>query len=604
MSDDIDQQQFDAWAEANPSEVIDVPGEPIGGSELPDIAYAHGQTDAANAARFVDHHHSELLHVPQWRRWLSWDGQRWRDDHGVGVLQRAKRYAGDLWRHLKKIAPDVDRNELAKIVTAIKAANQTAKIHAYLELAAVDERIVCPVDDLNSDPTLLNVVNGTIDLTTGELRNHNSADRITQLAQCAYDSDAACPRWLETIDLILQSDPDLIRYVQQLLGYSLSGDTGEHILPIAFGTGCNGKSTIWNVVAEVLGDYATLATDDLLMGDKHNHPTEKAALYQKRFVAISEPQKNSRLKESRVKELTGDRMITARRMHEDFWSFERTHTFWLSTNHLPRIDGTDEGIWRRVKLLPFSVDLRDKVTPIADFDRWLLQNEGRGIMAWLVRGYLDYAQNGLVEPDCVAAATTDYRNNSDPLGEFLDEYCVIVPDGAVVATELFRVYSETHKGRWTQTGFGRAMAERFEKVRETHGEHRNRTIYKGVRLREIGEDFGSPTTNRDSQETLENKGLRTVAHSCSTPQRDLANSIEDRNNYAQLCASGSDDAKSDPDSVNQIAFEDEGNGDCQHEWQDSAESDGLTRRFCQLCSAFAGFVLADGTVTGELPPRE
>ena len=113
---------------------------------------------------------------------------------------------------------------------------------------------------------------------------------------------------------------------------------------------------------DVLGDYASLANDELLMGEKQNHPTEKAALYQKRFVAISEPERSSKLRESRVKELTGDRMITARRMHEDFWTFSRTHTFWLSTNHLPRINGTDEGIWRRVKLIPFSVDFEQDGT--------------------------------------------------------------------------------------------------------------------------------------------------------------------------------------------------------------------------------------------------
>lgn len=317
------------------------PPESTGDKEdLTDIAFPSGQTDSAHATRFVDAYHRELLYVPPWKKWLSWDGTRWADDNGVGVLQRAKRYGQSLWAELGKFAPEMGRDDLAKIVTAIKQANQTSKIRSYLDLAAVDERVVCPVDELNSDPSLLNVANGTIDLETGKLRPHNPADRITQLANVAYDPDATCPQWERTLSLVFDGDGDLIRYVQKLLGYSISGDTGEHILPIAYGKGCNGKSTVWNLVTDLLGEYATLANDELLLGDKSNHPTEKAALYQMRFAAISEPERNSSLREARVKELTGDRTVTARPMHEDFWSFQRTHTFWLSTNHLPRIDGT------------------------------------------------------------------------------------------------------------------------------------------------------------------------------------------------------------------------------------------------------------------------
>lgn len=450
---------------------------------LPDIAGTRGQTDAANATRFVDEFHRELIHVPPWRKWLSWDGSRWAEDAGVGVMQRAKRYAEDLWNHLPRIAKHLDEGDLAKVVTFIKGTNQTQKIHSFLTLASVDERVVCPVDELNSDPTLLNVANGTIDLTTGKLRPHNPADRITQLANVVYDPDAKCPEWENTLDLIFNFDPELTRYVQRLLGYSISGDTGEHVLPIAWGKGNNGKSTVWNVVADLLGDYASLANEDLLMGEKNSHPTDKCGLYQKRFVAISEPEKNSKLKESRVKELTGDRFITARRMKEDFWTFQRTHTFWLSTNYLPRIDGTDEGIWRRVKLIPFAVDLREKVEVKTDFDTWLVKNEGPGILAWLVRGYLGYRNNGFAEPLAVTNATSVYRGDSDPLGDFLDDYCIIESDAEETSKELFRVYKDLHGGKWTQTGFGKAMAERFKKDRPDAGNNRKKTVYLGVRLR-------------------------------------------------------------------------------------------------------------------------
>lgn len=509
--------------------------------DLPSIAYVHGQTDSAHAARFIDGYHRELLYVPPWKKWLSWDGSRWSDDAGVGVLQRAKRYCNARWQDIAKIAPHVDRDDLAKVVTAIKAVNQTPRIKSFLELAAVDERVVCAVDELNTDPTLLNVANGTIDLTAGTLRQHNPADRITQLANVVYDPAAKCPEWERTLALIFDGDTELIRYVQRLLGYSISGDTGEHILPIAWGKGCNGKSTIWNVVTELLGDYATLANDELLLGEKSNHPTEKADLYQKRFVPISEPERGASLRESRVKELTGDRVVKARRMHENFWTCQRTHTFWLSTNHLPRIEGTDEGIWRRMKLIPFTVDLREKVTPIPDFDKWLVKNEGPGILAWLVRGYLDYRKHGLDEPSCVTTATKAYRGDSDPLGDFLAEHCVVDANGEIPASELFKVYSEIHKGQWKQTTFGRAMAERFVKHRPTSGEHRKKVVYQGVRFRLTGDDCSIDSETDDFAETQQKQELPTVAHSCSTPPRNLPNPIGNGFDYGQLWANPESD---------------------------------------------------------------
>ncbi len=454
-----------------------------------DLRNSQGQTDIANATRFLDQYHLELLRVPPWKKWLQWDGQRWCNDNGVGVNQRAQRYAKSLWDGFTEVAKsDCDRDVLSKARTFVRSTSGDKRIAAFLNLASYDERVVCHVDELNADPTLLNVANGTIDLTTGKLRPHNPADRITQLAPVIYDPNATCTCWLKSLELYFDRDPETIRYVQQLLGYSISGDTGEHILPIAYGKGNNGKSTIWNANAELLGDYATLANDTLLLGMKGNHPTEKASLYQMRFVAISEPEKESQLKESRVKELTGDNLITARRMNEDFWTFQRTHTFWLSTNHLPRIEGVDDGIWRRVKLIPFGVDIKDRVKPIPDFDKWLVQHEGPGILAWLVQGYLDYRENGFSEPASVTTATRDYKDDSDPFGDFIDEYFIVKPDAICTANDAYRIYAESKSGNMTKTAFGRAMAERFPKSRPDQGAYRKRTIYEGLTTRYLQAD--------------------------------------------------------------------------------------------------------------------
>lgn len=554
-------------------------------NDLTAIETMHGQTDAANARRFINLYHSELLYVPPWKDWLSWDGQRWARNNGVGVNQRAQRYAASLWDAIAKAgkASTITGDDMGRLVKFVSATNQAKAIDNFIKLARVDERIVCPVDELNSDPNLLNCVNGTIDLTTGKLRPHNPADRITQLANVVYDPNATCPRWLETLGLIFNGKQDVIRYVQQLLGYSISGDTGEHLLPIAYGKGCNGKSTVWNSVAHLLGDYATLANDELLLGDKSNHPTEKAALYQKRFVAISEPEKSSRLRESRVKELTGDRMITARRMNENFWTFQRTHTFWLSTNHLPRIDGTDEGVWRRVKLIPFTVDLRDKVKPIPDFDKWLILNEGPGILAWLVRGFLDYQGNGLQEPEIVTEATSKYRGESDPLGDFIADYCVESPEAEVGANDFYQAYREQFKGQLNQNEFAEGMKDRFEKCRPNSGQFRKKTIYKGVRLRREGEVI---LANAQLQETQQKQGLPTPAH--TNLARSYGNPV--LGDLTETVWAGVGNGQNSP-SLDATEAENSpslaaasGNGHCQHVLGPIITfANGKQYRQCQLC---------------------
>lgn len=485
-----------------------------------DLAHDSGRTDAANAIRFVDRYHAELIYVPQWAKWLTWDGRRWVDDSGVGVRQRAKRYAKSLWGELAKLAPKLKRDQLGVIQTFVRNSNGRRKIEDFVALASVDERVVCSVDQLNQNPNLLNVENGTLDLLSGALRPHDPKDRITQLASVSYDPTAECRKWLDTLSLIMDGDAELIQYVQRLLGYSISGDTGEHILPIAYGSGCNGKSTVWNVIHDLLGDYASLASDGLLLGDRSNHPTEKAALYQKRFVAISEPERGVKLRESRVKELTGDRTITARKMHQDFWSFTRTHTFWLSTNHLPSIDGTDDGIWRRVKLIPFTVDIRKRVEPITDFDNWLVEHEAAGILAWLVRGHIDWRRNGLPEPKAVADATRSYRDDSDPLGDFIAEHCYLSPNAITTASDLYRVYEANYGGKWTRTAFGRAMAERFAKAKPKNGPHRDKIVYCGIGIRPFA---GFADDTGDIPEIRGNLGLGPVGTSYLESPQSLAN---------------------------------------------------------------------------------
>ncbi len=448
-----------------------------------------GWTDAANADRFAAQNKDKLRFVPEWKRWLVWDGRRWHDDSGVAARQRAKRYAKSLWTEYGRLSPELDRNDAGKLHSFIKATNSESKINAFLKLAETDVRLVAPVEVWNQKPLLLNVLNGTIDLATGKLRPHNPADHLTQLAPVMFDPEAKCEQWESTLSLIFDGDDSLVAFVQELLGYCISGEIGEAILPIAVGNGANGKSTIWNTIIEILGDYAVLALETLLIGKGNNHPTEMAALYQRRFVPISEPEKGGSLRVARLKALTGETTITARGMNENPWSFRRTHKFWMSTNHLPRIDDTDDGIWRRVKVIPFRVDLRKRVAVIPDFQARLVREEGPGILNWLLAGWLRYQERGgFKEPDSVKLATRGYRDDSDPLGEFIADNCV-VEDGAIAtAKDIFAKYQEAG-GKENQTSFGKELGSRYRKEKPDSGKYRKQTIYHGIRLRTDKDDL-------------------------------------------------------------------------------------------------------------------
>lgn len=440
------------------------------------------RTENILATKFVDQDHTVLRFVPPWGRWLAWDSKRWlRDERDCRVFGRVREFVDALWGDFGAIAKKLDRDDVGVVHSWVKKSNSEKVMQAVLKLAKSDKRVVIDVEQLNAEVGVLNVQNGILDLATGELSPHEPSRNITQLANVEYHADADCPQFKAALKLIFNDDAELIRYVQQLLGYAISGNCSAHILPIAYGSGCNGKSTITNIVLGLLGDYGALAHESLLLGNHTGHPTEKMHLYQKRFVPISEPSQGSQLKEARVKELTGDATITARGMCENFWSFNRTHTFWMSTNHLPSISGADEGIWRRIKLIPFTVDLRQKVTPEPDLDKRLIREEGPGILRWMCEGYRDFLAHGFVEPLCVITATDSYRTDEDELGRFIGERCWVSANGIATAEDLWKAYQQWH-GTMTQTNFGREMANRFKKEKPTSGAYRRKTVYYGVAL--------------------------------------------------------------------------------------------------------------------------
>ncbi len=232
------------------------------------------RTDNELATRFIDQHGKDLRFVIEWGSWIVWDGKRWlRDPNGTILLGKARSFSAGMWTSFASIAPkDLTRDEINKIRTFCRVSNSDNGIKSFLNLAKADTRILIHFDRLDVQVNLLNVQNGTIDLCTGELKPHSSDDLLTQIANVSHDAKADCDLWTKSLSIIFDGDSTLIKYLQQLLGYSISGDIGQNILPIAYGSGCNGKSMLWNTVLSLLGDYAGLANDSLLLGLKDGHP--------------------------------------------------------------------------------------------------------------------------------------------------------------------------------------------------------------------------------------------------------------------------------------------------------------------------------------------
>ncbi len=383
-----------------------------------------GRTERANSRRFLKQHGDRVRFCHPWGKWLVWNGAHWQIDHGGAVLRLAMATADSVWMDAKDC---LTKN----VVDFAVATSSSGKLNAMLKLAAADVPVA--VDDLDSNPWLLNCLNGTLDLRTGELRPHRREDNITKLCHTNYNAKAGSCCWDRFLESVFVDQP-LIDFVQRLFGYCTTGEISEQILAVFYGVGSNGKTTTLNMVQETLGlDYAAAAPPSLLMEKKtETHPCELATLFGRRLIIAQETNSGARLAEATVKTLTGGDIISTRRMNENFWTFRPTHKIILSTNHRPRISGNDHSIWRRLVLIPFArkfwnADSGETGTDELRQDKTLalkLKNESEGILAWMVRGCLDWQRGGLRIPDSVRAATAEYRSAEDVLGRFVEACCL------------------------------------------------------------------------------------------------------------------------------------------------------------------------------------
>ena len=418
-------------------------------------------SDTRNAERLIEWFGPNLRHVPKWNKWLTWDRTRWTEspqralaaavqtarmmlDEATQRLERAQ----VAWENVRTL--DVEDEQRKKGEREMKEAQRvyahacrsqnSGSVHAMLNLGATHKTVETNHELLDSHAMKLNVANGTLDLTTGELEPHRRADLFTRLCPVAYDASAKCPQWERFLERV-QPDTLMRLYLQRIAGYLLTGSVREQVLFFFHGGGKNGKSVFTSTLLALLGpDLAMPAPRDMLFMGKGEHSTREASLHRKRMVLASEIGEGKRLDEALVKDLTGGERIAARRMREDFWDFDPKHKIVISGNHKPIITGGDEGIWRRVLLVPWSVKIPDDEQDRGLADK--LKGELPGILAWALAGCLEWQRIGLQTPQQVTAASIEFRAESDTLGQFFDSCLDFHSDARITCKQLREKYTQ------------------------------------------------------------------------------------------------------------------------------------------------------------------
>lgn len=409
-------------------------------------------TDSTNADRMAKEFGSVIRYIAHWKKWIVWNGTHWQVDNGPLVQEKELAMVRNIYAEINKTSDYRERMEIEKY--AIKSES-TRRRENIVKAATWKLELNATTEELDTNPWLLNLENGTVDLMTGELIAHRQEDMITKIAKVQYDKDADCPMWKQFIREVMDYKVELITFLQTATGWAISGDISEQSMFILYGTGANGKSTFLNVIMQILGDYAISTYTETFM--KRNNDTatnDIARLRGTRFVTTTETEQGKRLSEHLIKQATGNDQLTARFLYGEYFNFVPTFKIFMASNHKPVIKGTDHGIWRRIKLIPFTTTIPDEKR-----DKYLEQkllSEKSGILNWLIEGVLRWQREGLNTPSIVLNATNEYREEMDVIGNFIRERCIQLSGKAIRARELFKVYQE-----WCEENNEMATSERM-----------------------------------------------------------------------------------------------------------------------------------------------
>jgi putative DNA primase/helicase len=422
-------------------------------------------TDLGNMERLVVRHGQDFRYSKA-GGWMRWDGNRWATDH-LGKINEA---AYDTARKIRAEANLVrgrDEESIKIKETIIKWSKQSeskSRLDAMVNLAQSDEKIATRLEDFDQNLSLFNCANGTIDLTSGDLKSADRADLLTNMSPVVDDAGAVCPRWKQFVLEVMSGDQEMADFLQRAVGYSLTGETSEQCMFILWGTGANGKTTFIELVRHVLGTYAQAADFQTFMakrfGPQSGPSSDIAKLRGARFVSATEGEDGQKLAESIIKQITGGDTITACFKFKEHFEFRPQLTLWLSTNHKPQVVGTDEGIWRRIRLIDFNEHFSKDDTLATT-----LKSEAPGILRWAIEGLKQWQKFGLMEPQRVLRTTTDYRADEDIIVRFINDECEIAKGSETPSRKLYDAYKA-----WAKDNHEIEMSERkFADSMKDHG---------------------------------------------------------------------------------------------------------------------------------------
>jgi putative DNA primase/helicase len=439
-----------------------------------------GETDTDNAQRFARRFGSKAIYTPG-RGWLVYDGKRWQCDDLLEVTELAKETA----RRIADESQHLDGND-ARAARSKFSAQSLGK-GALDRMLDLSKSLVGVEDDrLDADPWQLNVENGTIDLHTGRREKHNPRDLLTKLAPVRANRRAKCPLFKKFLRRISGEDTGLRTFIQKAVGYSLTGSTTEQAFFFVHGkSGNNGKSTLVNLIRDMLGDYGCHTPTETLLTKQYDNsiPVDLARLAGARMVTAVEANFNRHLDEAKIKTMTGGEPIVARFMRQNLFKFEPEFKLWLVANDRPRVRGTDDAFWRRVRVIPLDIEI-----PTGERDPDLpnkLRAEWPGILAWAVRGCRKWQAEGLTQPPVVRSATKGWHREMDHLKKFVAEQLIITQGYKLPASQVFDRYE-----KWCSTHGEQALtvqafkAKLQESLDLTHTRIKGRSWWRGVKFQE------------------------------------------------------------------------------------------------------------------------
>lgn len=414
-------------------------------------------TDLGNAERLVAAHCDGLRFNVDSGQWLVWDGRRWASD----ATGRVHRLAREVVRGLYDLLKDCSDNaEQKALFTFIKSSESRPKLEAMVKLAQNCPGIPVQAACLDSDAWLFNCENGTLDLRTGTLREHRQSDLLTKLSPVAYDSAATAERWDRFLLEVFCEDEELAGFTRRMAGYALTGDTREQCFFLLTGKGSNGKSVLVNTLAHIMGDYAKGTPVTTFLERRGDSTSDLASLTGARLVTASEGEGMTAFNESLLKQLTGQDTITARHLYQDFFTFRPSFKVYFATNEVPRIKSQNYAMRRRVKLLPYKQRFyypHEQKAPVRDESLGeKLRAEASGILAWAVRGCLEWQRDGLGMPGAVQAEVDSLFEGMDVLLDFIEAECELHPRLEVESGDLWRAYLEWCERTKTKQAFKRA----------------------------------------------------------------------------------------------------------------------------------------------------